>query len=54
VGSQLFAILLQGTDRMIIKRKNMVWVGLGCLVVLGACIYIKGSMEKGKGPSAKA
>lgn len=29
---------------MIIQRKNMVWVGLGCLVVLGACVYVKGSV----------
>ena len=29
---------------MIIKRKNIVWVGLGCLVILGACIYVKGSV----------
>jgi hypothetical protein len=28
---------------MIIKKKNVIWVALFCVVVLGACIYVKGN-----------
>jgi hypothetical protein len=31
---------------MIYKRNQLIWIGLGAVVVLGACVYYKGHQMK--------